>query len=108
MVLPATETVLSALSGTSEQERVLIVLCSTAGANSHIELRQQSFGDGVGWFTQSTIALEPHQVAELRSALGTGGQGIGRRSVSAKSLPREFSQVSIVGFAPRVVHADSA
>ena len=66
------EVVLSTIAGATDKERLLVVLCNRAG-ESRLELRQQSFGDGIGWFNQSTVALEPGQVAELRTALGTGG-----------------------------------
>jgi hypothetical protein len=103
MPIQPSELVLSTLSGSCERERLLVVLCHEVGAGSRIELRQQSFGDGVGWFTQSSVCLEPHQVADLRNVLGTG-QASGRRS----QLPKQFSHVSTSGFSPRVVHADSA
>jgi hypothetical protein len=69
-----------------------------------MELRQQSFSKGIGWFTQSTVQLEPGQVAALRNALGatSGGQRPARR------LPREFSTLSPTSWEPKVVHADSA
>ena len=79
---PTQETVLSTIAGASDEERLLVVLIhsvavpihslavlGSAGA-SRLELRQQSWGDGVGWFTQSRVELRPDQVADLRSALG--------------------------------------
>ena len=105
MLAQVNETVLSTISGSSDYERLLVVLCITPGHGSRLELRQQSFGAGVGWFTQSTVVLEPHQVAELRGALGSGH---GRSARSGSNLPREFSRVAPNGFSPRVVHADSA
>ena len=63
------ETILANLLGVNEHERTQVVLWQRQGA-SHIELRQQSFGDGVGWFTQSTINLDPAQIVGLRTALG--------------------------------------
>src|SRR5262245_17696451 len=99
----ANETVLSTLNGATEHERILVVLVHEPAGGSRLELRQQSFGVGVGWFTQSSVTLEPHQVAELRGALGTG-----KRVGSLTHLPRSFSRVSPGGFSPRIVHADSA
>jgi hypothetical protein len=102
MLLQPAEITLSTLAGSCETERLLVVLIHEAGHGSRIELRQQSFGVGVGWFTQSSVSLEPHQVAELRGALGARGAG------SSPPLPKRFSQVSAGGFSPRVMHADSA
>jgi hypothetical protein len=95
------ETVLSSLPASSDSERLLLVLVQSADAGSRIELRQQSFSKSIGWFTQSTVHLEPGQVAALRNALGlTGGK--------TNRLPREFSTMTPAAWQPRVVHADSA
>ena len=98
----ASETVLSSIPS-SETERLLVVLLQSADHGSRMELRQQSFSKGIGWFTQSTVQLEPGQVAALRNALGaTGGQRPTNR------LPREFSTIAPPAWQPKVVHADSA
>ena len=94
----AAEIVLSTISGSTDKERLLVVLCNHSG-ESRLELRQQSFGDGIGWFTQSTVALEPSQVAELRTALGTGGN-------RASSLPKSFRRAEQPAWKPRVIHSD--
>jgi len=96
------EIILSTIDGSSDQDRLLLVLCSKP-EGSHVELRQQSFGDGIGWFTQSTIRLEANQVAELRSALGTGNS-----QKPAVRLPKPFRRAEQPAWQPRVVHADSA
>jgi hypothetical protein len=96
------ETVLSSLPSSSETERLLLVLVQSADSGSRIELRQQSFSKSIGWFTQSTVHLEPGQVAALRSSLGmTGGKASAR-------LPREFSTVNPAAWQPRVVQAETA
>lgn len=93
------EVVLSSIAGATDKERLLVVLCNRSG-ESRLELRQQSFGDGIGWFTQSTVALEPGQVAELRTALGTGGNR------GPSPLPKSFRRAEQPAWQPRVVHAD--
>ncbi len=77
----------------------------TQGADgSYVEIRQQSWGEGLGWFTQNSVQLEPHQVAGMRQALGLGGAFAQVRvSPFAASGPKRPN-----GFTPRVVHADSA
>lgn len=96
------ETILTTIPAAVETERLLVVLVRTADRASHMELRQQSFSKGIGWFTQSTVQLEPGQVAALRNSLGTTA---GR---PAPRLPREFSTIAPAAWQPRVVHADSA
>src|SRR5262245_27565025 len=98
----ATETVLTAIPS-SDSERLLVVLLQTPDHGSRMELRQQSFSKGIGWFTQSTVQLEPGQVAALRNALGTSG---GQRAVNR--LPREFSTMAPPAWQPKLVCADSA
>jgi hypothetical protein len=98
----ATEAVLAAIPS-SEVERLLVVLIQSGEGGSRMELRQQSFSQSIGWFTQSTVQLEPGQVAALRNALGTGG---GQQT--KQRLPREFSTIAPPAWQPKVVHADSA
>jgi hypothetical protein len=98
----ASETVLSSVPS-SETERLLVVLVSSRDHGSRMELRQQSFSTGIGWFTQSTVRLEPGQVAALRNALGSSGN-----HRLTNRLPREFSTIAPQSWQPRVVHADSA
>jgi hypothetical protein len=96
------ETVLTTLPSSTETERLLLVLVQPAEAASRVELRQQSFSGTIGWFTQSTVHLEPGQVAALRNALGL------TCARPATRLPREFSKVTPAAWQPKVVHADSA
>src|SRR4051812_20839240 len=96
------ETVLTALPA-SDVERLLVVLIQPANGGSRMELRQQSFSSSIGWFTQSTVQLEPGQVAALRNALGSG-----RAASTAKTaLPREFASLAPGTWQPKVVHADA-
>lgn len=64
-----TETVLAILPGENDGEQLAIVLRMTVDG-SRIELRQQSWGEGVGWFSQTSVQLNPEQVAGLRNTLG--------------------------------------
>ena len=97
-----TETIVTTIPAAVENERLLVVLVQCAEHGSRMELRQQSFSNGLGWFTQSTVQLEPGQVAALRNSLGsTAGR-------PASRLPREYSTIAPAAWQPRVVHADSA
>lgn len=106
----ASETILGVLPAASDKERVLLVLVQTTDSigrseGSRMELRQQSFGEGIGWFTQSTVQLEPGQVADLRNTLGMTTSAA---PVRKPKLPREFSRVSANSWQPRIVHADAS
>lgn len=97
-----TETTLTSLPSVAPNERVLVVLVQLPGEGSHVEMRQQSYGEGIGWFTQSTIHLEPGQIADLKNALGSAA------ATTSARLPREFSKIAPATWQPRLVHADSA
>ena len=98
--MPNRETTLATLAADSKTERVVLVLVAESGG-SVVELRQQSWGEGVGWFTQSSVHLQPQQLAELKQTLGQASQtqtppGHSRR----KHTPS--------GFMLRVIHSESA
>lgn len=97
-----TETILSAIPALSDRDRLIVVLVQSA-EGSRLELRQQSFGEGVGWFTQSTVQMEPGQVAQLRNSLGQAAAG-----ASMTRLPRNIGQQKSPAWQPRLVQADSA
>ena len=96
------ETVLTTLPSATDTERLLLILVQPAEAASRVELRQQSFSGSIGWFTQSTVQMEPGQVAALRNAMGL------TTAKPSTRLPREFAKVTPPAWQPRVVHADSA
>lgn len=96
------ETVLATLPGTNDRERLVVVLTSGGSATSLVELRQQSWGEGLGWYTQNTMQVEPSQVAGLRQSLGLGGAFAQVKTPAfAPAAPRRAG-----GFVPRVVHGD--
>lgn len=97
------ETLLSVLPGSNDQERVAVFLCHQGCGASCIELRQQSWGDGVGWFTQSKVLLEPDQVADLRDTLGKSGNQPRSRHI----LPKH-GRTTPSDFVPRLVRAETA
>jgi len=62
------EVVLAFLPGDSPGERVEVVVTFQQGS-SGLVLRQQSHATGIGWFTQSSLALTVDQVRLLKRAL---------------------------------------
>ncbi len=94
------------LPGSSETERIAVVLCPSGEEGSRLELRQQSYSEGIGWFTQSTVRLEPSQVADLRSGLGMASAG--SSAATRRALPREYATVKSSNWQPRILAADSA
>jgi hypothetical protein len=98
------ETVYSVIEGDLPDERLLLVLVQRPGGRSSIELRQQSWSEGVQWYTQSSICLDPQQVAGLRSALGGASICCQQASNTLRSVCRGPSARQSF----RVVQTDSA
>jgi hypothetical protein len=68
----ASEVVLATLPAACQDERLQVVLVRQSDGSSVISLLQQSWAEGVGWFTQHALQLGPDQVRQLRSVLGAG------------------------------------
>jgi len=85
------ETPLNLLPGDTETERLQVVLVQESG-DRHIELRQQSFSDSMGWYNQSSVHLSHQQWAALKMTMG----GTATKSQKAAT------------WTPRVVSAESA
>jgi hypothetical protein len=96
------ETLLATLPGTDDRQQLLVVLVMGENGGTHVELRQQSWGEGLGWYNQGTVRLEPAQVAGLRQSLGLGGSFSQVRTTAFPAAAPAKAR----GFVPRVVHAD--
>ena len=97
------ETILSIIPGQSETDRLLLVLVQEFGAGSTIQLQQQTWGEGVGWFTQTTIPMTPEQVSQLRQSLGSAPS---RPVNPISTLSRSVRNGEALPF--RLVQAESA
>jgi hypothetical protein len=64
------EIVLATLATADDEERLQVVLVRQQDGSSAVSLLQQSWADGVGWYTQHAVQLAPDQVRQLRSVLG--------------------------------------
>ena len=66
------ECVLATLPGQNPDEQVVVVLVHDA-EGSRFSLRQQTWSEGLGWYTQQSMNLEPQQVAQFKAVLGNSG-----------------------------------
>ncbi|MBX6316470.1 MAG: hypothetical protein IRY99_26695 [Isosphaeraceae bacterium] len=66
----AQRTPLATLPGSAPHERLLVELRQRGDGRLVIELREQHHAEGIGWFDQRTLALEPRQFRMLQSVLG--------------------------------------
>jgi len=64
------ECVLATLPGANDTQQVVVVLRQLADGSSKVSLRQQTWGDGIGWYDQHSLDLEPEQFRQLRHGLG--------------------------------------
>lgn len=62
-----TESLLATLPGSSEADRLVVYLVREPDGSSKLSLRQQSWAEGIGWYDQKTLDLEPEQFRLLRS-----------------------------------------
>ena len=81
------EIVLNVISGSCSNERLVVVHRQSAG-ESRLELRQQTWGEGIGWFTQNSVPLETHQLSQLRATLGGQPAECAAATVQFKSSPQ--------------------
>lgn len=63
-------TVLAMLPGARPHERLQVALVQSAGPGLMIELHEQHYAEGIGWFDQRTLSLDPSQFKMLQAVLG--------------------------------------
>jgi hypothetical protein len=94
-----TECLIATLPSCHEDERLAVVLVQS-DQGGRISLRQQSWAQGIGWYDQKTLEMEPAQLRQLRSVLGMGGGTTARR-------PEPDDQPAILAF-PGLARTESA
>lgn len=63
-------TVLTTLSGSAPHERLQVALKQQRGGRVVLELSQQHYAEGIGWYDQRGLELDPRQLRQLQSILG--------------------------------------
>jgi hypothetical protein len=64
------ETILATLPGHGPHQRLVVALRQRGEGGLSIELRDQHHGEGIGWFDQRTLSLDPRQWQQLQAVLG--------------------------------------
>jgi hypothetical protein len=62
-------TTLATIPGNDAGTRILVSLVQSRDGKLAIDLRQQHHADGIGWFDQRSLVLEPRQLQQLQSVL---------------------------------------
>ena len=65
-------TVLTTMPGSAPCQRLQVALEQREDGPLMIELNEQHYAEGIGWFTQRSMQLDPQQWHQLRAVLGTG------------------------------------
>jgi len=63
------EKVLTTIAGAGLTSRLEVAMCMEAQDGRTLELRRLSWGDGVGWYCQHTLRLDPREAESLFWAL---------------------------------------
>jgi len=66
----AHRTVLATIAGSEPHQRLQVALVQGVDGRLVIDLRDQHYGEGIGWFDQRTLALDPRQFRQLQAVLG--------------------------------------
>jgi len=66
----ASRTVLATIAGSAPHQRLQVALTQRGDGGLVIDLRDQHYAEGIGWFDQRTLALDPRQFRQLQAILG--------------------------------------
>ncbi len=69
-VLTVEFTPLATLPGSQPEERLQVALTRGRDGRVVIDLREQHHADGLGWFDQRRLSLDPRQFRQLQALLG--------------------------------------
>ncbi len=66
----AHRTVLATFAGSEPHQRLQVALTQGSDGRLAIDLRDQHYAEGIGWFDQRTLTLDPRQFRQLKAVLG--------------------------------------
>lgn len=66
----AARTILATLGGSAPHERLQVALVQRGDGRLAIDLRQQHHAEGIGWYDQRGLELDPRQLRQLLGVLG--------------------------------------
>jgi hypothetical protein len=67
----AARTILATLDGPAPHERLQVALVQRSDGRLVFDLRQQHHADGIGWYDQRGLELDPRQLRQLQAVLGS-------------------------------------
>ncbi len=72
----AHRTVLATIAGSSPHQRLEVAITQGGDGRLAIDLRDQHYAEGIGWFDQRTLALDPRQFRQLKAVLGMNSSAL--------------------------------
>jgi hypothetical protein len=72
----AHRTVLATIAGSEPHQRLQVALTQGGDGRLAIDLRDQHYAEGIGWFDQRTLALDPRQFRQLKAVLGMNASAL--------------------------------
>lgn len=82
----AARTHLATIAGTAPGQRLEVSLVAGREGRIAVELRQQHFADGIGWFDQRSLELDPRQLRQLQALLGPDAPALTARGNEPRSI----------------------
>ena len=79
-------TVLGMLPGTAPHQRLQVALMQRSDGRLSIDLREQHHADGIGWYDQRALELDPRQFRQLQALLGLKGGQTGADFASSRGV----------------------
>ncbi len=95
-------TVLATLGGRGPSQRLQVSLCQGEDGRLLIDLREQHHADGIGWFDQRRLELDPRQFQQLQAVLGLNSDSLDAAALEAPAT------VPFPGPAPKVTSRPAA
>ena len=80
-------TLLATLPSSGTSQRLQVYLVQGEDGGSKIELREQHHAEGIGWFDQRSLAMEPAQLKRLQAVLGMKAASWDDRSAPGDTIP---------------------
>src|SRR5512135_562560 len=70
-------TVLTTIAGSAPYQRLEVALVQGRDGRLTIDLREQHYAEGIGWFDQRALELDSRQFRQLQEALGAKSAQLG-------------------------------
>jgi hypothetical protein len=95
-------TVLATLGGRGPSQRLQVSLCQADDGRLLIDLREQHHAEGIGWFDQRRLELDPRQFQQLQAVLGLQSESL------SSAIEEAPATIPFPGPAPEVTERPAA